>query len=91
MQNCKFRYIIYGDCTLARKWARSNPGVRGYSFECYIASIPEQVTLCQQIGIAPKGFFDIQTIENFKDPKTQHHIASEKKELQAIVAFEAKF
>lgn len=43
------------------------------------------------MGIAPKGFFDIQTIENFKDPKTQHHIASEKKELQAIVAFEAKF
>lgn len=75
---------------MVREWARFNPGVRGYSSECYIASIPEQVTLCQQMGITPRGFFDIQAIENSKDPKTQHHTSSEKKELQAIITFEPK-
>ena len=79
LQSCKFRYIIYGGCTPARQWGRCNPGVHGYSFECYIASILEQVTLCQQMSLTLKGFLNIQTRNKFQ-VKTQHRTLSEKKE-----------
>ena len=36
-------------------------------WESYIASILEQVALCRQMGISPKGFFDIQTMESFEE------------------------
>lgn len=42
-------------------------------WECYIASILEQVALCRQMGITPKGFFDIQAFLSFKE--TQSSIA----------------
>lgn len=44
-------------------WKDVNPVCGHIYFECYIASILEQVVLCQQMGIS-RTFFDIQALES---------------------------
>ena len=84
LQSCKFRYIIYGGCTPARQWGRCNPGVHGYSFECYIASILEQVTL------HTKKLLEHSNPQQISGQDAAPYIIGKKRELQAIAGFEAK-